>query len=87
MGNGDYLAFDMQTPEDAAIVYLSHDDGEGHGYILANNFKELLDNWSRLGFVGSEDWQWLPFTTNARSGIQAESDAADRFREWLGLPI
>lgn len=44
VGNGDYLAFDMSNTEDAPIVYLSHDNGEGHGYILANNFIEFLNN-------------------------------------------
>lgn len=86
--NGDYLAFDMNTSgNDAPIVYLSHDDGEGHGYIMANNFIELLDHWSRLGFVGSEDWQWFPFTTSPDSGIIPDGDAAIRFRKWLGVNI
>ncbi|WP_313894427.1 SMI1/KNR4 family protein [Psychrobacillus sp.] len=85
--NGDYLAFDMNTGNDASIVYLSHDDGEGHGYKIANNFIELLENWSRVAFVGCEDWQWLPFTTSSESGINADGDAAKRFRTWIGLDI
>jgi hypothetical protein len=87
VGNGDYLAFDMNTIDDAPIVYLSHDDGEGHGYKIANNFAELIDNWSRLAFVGCEDWQWLPFTTSPESGILADGEAAKRFRNWLELDI
>lgn len=87
VGNGDYLAFDMKNPEEAAIVYLSHDDGEGHGWILANHFIELLENWSQLAFVGSEDWQWVPFTADSTSGILPNSEAAKRFREWLGISI
>lgn len=87
VGNGDYLAFDMSNMEDAPIVYLSHDNGEGHGYILANNFIEFLNNWSRIGFVGCEDWQWLPFTTSPGSGIVADGEEAGLFRTWLGLDI
>lgn len=87
VGNGDYLAFDMNNSEDAPIVYISHDDGEGHGYKMANNFVEFIDNWSKLAFVGCEDWQWLPFTTSPESGIMAEGEAAKRFRDWLGLDI
>lgn len=85
--NGDYLAFDMNTGNDASIVYLSHDDGEGHGYKIANNFIELLENWSRVAFVGCEDWQWLPFTTSSKSGINADGDAAKRLRTWMSLDI
>lgn len=48
MGNGDYLAFDMKDDIDAPIIYLSHDDGEGHGYKIANNFIEFIENWSRV---------------------------------------
>jgi len=88
VGNGDYLAFDMSnTEDDAPIVYLSHDNGEGHGYKIANNFIEFVDNWSRIGFVGSEDWQWLLFTTSPDSGIVADGEAAKRLRTWFGLDI
>ncbi|WP_214796884.1 SMI1/KNR4 family protein [Exiguobacterium sp. s5] len=88
VGNGDYFAFDLiDGHDDAPIVYLSHDDGEGHGYRLANNFIEFIESWSRLGFVGSEDERWLPFTTSSTSGILAEGEAAKLFRTWLGLNI
>ncbi|QCR34374.1 SMI1/KNR4 family protein [Lysinibacillus sp. SGAir0095] len=88
VGNGDYLAFDLEDgTTDAPIVYLSHDDGEGHGYKIANHFIELLENWSRIAFVGCEDWQWLPFTTSPTSRIDPDGEAANRFREWLGLGI
>ncbi|WP_214792598.1 MULTISPECIES: SMI1/KNR4 family protein [unclassified Exiguobacterium] len=86
VGNGDYIAFDLiDGLDEAPIVYLSHDDGEGHGYRLANTFIELIESWSSLGFVGCEDDQWLPFTMNSTSGILAEGETADRFKNWLGL--
>lgn len=87
VGNGDYLAFDMSNTEDAPIVYLSHDDGLGHGIKIANNFSEFIENWSRIAFVGCEDWQWLPFITSCDSGITPDGDVAKRFRNWLGLAI
>ncbi len=87
VGNGDYLAFDLKDDTDAPIIYLSHDDGQGHGYKIANNFIEFIENWSRVGFVGCEDWQWLPFTTSSTSGINPTGEAAIRFRIWLGLEI
>lgn len=39
VGNGDFIAFDLKKyPNNSPIVYLSHDDGEGHGYVLGNDF-------------------------------------------------
>lgn len=88
VGNGDLLAFDLKdATTDAPIIYLSHDDGEGHGYKIANNFIELVENWSRLGFVGCEDSQWIPFTSSSTSGIDSHGAAAERFRDWLGLEV
>jgi hypothetical protein len=87
VGNGDYLAFDMSNTEDAPVVYLSHDDGLGHGIKIANNFSEFIENWSRIAFVGCEDWQWLPFITSRDSGIAPDGDVAKQFRNWLGLAI
>ena len=66
VGNGDYLAIELEKENYGKIVYLSHDCGKGHGYYLANNFKELLSNWSKVGCVGGENWQWLTFY---RSGV------------------
>ncbi|MDX8366112.1 hypothetical protein [Cytobacillus sp. IB215665] len=58
-----------------------HEDGEGHGYKLADNVIEFIESWSRLGFVVCEDAQFLPFTTNPISDI----NAVRGFRAWLGL--
>lgn len=85
--NGDYLAFDMTKGDDAPIVYLSHDDGEGHGYVVANNFIELLENWSKVGFVGNIDHDWISFTTSSKSGILGDGEVAKRFRAWVKLDI
>ncbi|MBO9701771.1 MAG: hypothetical protein J7604_16310 [Sporocytophaga sp.] len=53
----------MEPNNYGKIVYLGHDDGEGHGYIMANSFSDLLNKWTKLGCVGGEDWQWLPLST------------------------
>ncbi|MEO0475883.1 MAG: SMI1/KNR4 family protein [Planctomycetota bacterium] len=79
--NGDYLSFD---PE-GRVIYLSHDDGEGHGYIMAPSFTELLKRWIPLGCPGPEDWQWLPFVADARSGIQHDSEHATLWLKLLGF--
>lgn len=86
VGNGDYIAFDLvENSSDACVIYLSHDDGVGHGYKLADNFIDFLEKWSRMGFVGGEDWQWLPFISNAQSGLMPDSQCAKSFRSLLKL--
>ena len=87
VGNGDFLAFDLNHSDDSSIIYLSHDDGEGHGYTLANSFVELLENWSRIAFVGEEDFQWLLFTESLDSRLVPDGEAAKRFRDMLRLTI
>lgn len=76
--NGDYLAFDA----DGRVIYLSHDDGQGHGYVMASSFPDLLTRWIPLGSPGPEDWQWLPFVSSATSTILPESENA---KIWLGV--
>lgn len=85
VGNGDYFAFDMSEDGKHPIIYLSHDDGEGHGHLIANDLVELLDHWSRLCFVGPEDWQWIMFAQSRDSGLLPESEAAIEFRSQLGI--
>jgi len=55
------LAIDLAEENLGAIVYLSRADGEGHGFKLADSFEGLVQRWSLIGGVGSEDWQRLPF--------------------------
>jgi len=87
LGNGDFLAFDLNGGDDPPVVYLSHDDGEGHGYVLGRNFAEFLDHWSRLAFVGLEDWQWLPFVKDRSVGLDPECGLAREMREILKLNL
>jgi hypothetical protein len=55
VANGDFLAVSLNPESYEKVVYLSHDDGEGHGFFLANNFIDLLDRWVPLGCPGGED--------------------------------
>jgi cell wall assembly regulator SMI1 len=57
VGNGDFLAFDLAAETYGQVVYLCHDDGEGHGYVLAQDFQDLLARWLPLACAGGEDWQ------------------------------
>ena len=82
VGNGDYLAIELEKENYGKIVYLSHDCGKGHGYYLANNFKELLTNWSKVGCVGGEDWQWLTFYTRG-VGIDPNCENAKLWADFI----
>jgi cell wall assembly regulator SMI1 len=85
VGNGDFLAMDLSGPRYEQIVYLSHDDGQGHGYVLADNFSDLLRRWVPLACTGGEDWQWLPFTSGPCSRLDPVCENAFAWRKLLGL--
>ncbi len=83
--NGDLIALDLNRLPTAPIVYLSHDDGEGHDFTLGNDFIDFVDRWTMLGCPGSEDWQMLPFITSPTTGLEPHSTNASAWREWFGL--
>lgn len=86
VGNGDFLAVDLRTDEPQPVVYLSHDDGDGHGRELGADFQDFLLRWSRLGCVGAEDWQWLPFTS-PDGFLDPDCDRAKAFRALMKLGL
>lgn len=87
VGNGDVIAFDLNdTKEDKRVVYLSHDDGEGHGVILGETFADYFNNLLLIGGCGNEDWQMLPFI-QASKGLDAYSANADTYRKLIGLVL
>jgi hypothetical protein len=83
--NGDVIAFDLAGGSDPPVVYLSHDDGEGHGYRLGDNFADFIDRWSSLGCPGPEDWQMMPFVESATSGLLPDCENAKQWRQLIGL--
>lgn len=84
--NGDVIAFDIGKDEvNPPVVYLSHDDGEGHGYILGKDFETYLENLLRIGACGNEDWQILPFCEDEEAGINPDCENAREYRKIIGL--
>lgn len=84
--NGDYIAFDLNdTNEDKRVVYLSHDDGEGHGYILGENFGDYIEKLIAIGASGNEDYQMLPFIEDETSGIDPNCENAQKYRQLIGI--
>jgi hypothetical protein len=87
VGNGDYLALDTEALDaDGPVLYLSHDGGDGHGHVLGSNFIDTVDRLIRVGCVGAEDVQWLPFTSSRSGGIEPDGENGRIWREWFGLP-
>jgi cell wall assembly regulator SMI1 len=85
--NGDIIGIDLAEGHYGQVVYLSHDDGQGHGFVLGADFIDFLRRWTPLGCPGPEDWQWLPFTSDSTSMLEPESEVADRWRKLLGLEM
>lgn len=82
--NGDMHAIDLSR-SDGPVVYLSHDDGEGHGYTMGKNFEDYLERMIALGAPGPEDWLLVPFVESATSGIDPDGSNGMLWRKWFGL--
>ena len=84
VGNGDYIAIELEPENYGKVVYLSHDGSENHGLYIADNFKEFLMNYAAVGCTGGEDWQWESFYTKDK-GIDPISKNAKTWYKVLGI--
>ena len=84
VGNGDYIAIELEPENYGKVVYLSHDGSENHGLYIVDNFKEFLMNYAAVGCTGGEDWQWEPFYTKGK-GIDPTSKNAKTWYKVLGI--
>ena len=84
VGNGDYIAIELEPENYGKVVYLSHDGSENHGLYIADNFKEFLMNYAAVGCTGGEDWQWEPFYSEGK-GIDPTSKNAKTWYKVLGI--
>ena len=84
VGNGDYIAIELEPENYGKVVYLSHDGSENHGLYIADNFKEFLMNYAAVGCTGGEDWQWEPFYSKSK-GIDPTSKNAKTWHKVLGI--
>jgi cell wall assembly regulator SMI1 len=83
VGNGDMLGIDTTRERSGPVIYLSHEDGACHGFVVGNDFEDYVDRLTALAFVGSEDWQLEPFLTDPISGLRTPGDTYDAWRHWL----
>ena len=84
VGNGDYIAIELEPENYGKVVYLSHDGSENHGLYIADNFKEFLMNYAAIGCTGSDDWQWEPFYTKGK-GLDPTCENAQAWYKVLGI--
>ena len=84
VGNGDYIAIELEPENYGKVVYLSHDGNVNHGLYIADNFKEFLMNYAAVGCTGGEDWQWEPFYTKGK-GIDPTCENAKTWYKVLGI--
>ena len=84
VGNGDYIAIELEPENYGKVVYLSHDGSENHGLYIASNFKEFLMNYAAIGCIGGEDWQWEPFYTKGK-GIDPTCENAQAWYKVLEI--
>ena len=84
VGNGDYIAIELEPENYGKVVYLSHDGSENHGLYIADNFKEFLMNYAAVGCTGADDWQWEPFYSKGK-GIDPTSKNAKTWYKVLGI--
>ena len=84
VGNGDYIAIELEPENYGKVVYLSHDGSENHGLYIADNFKEFLMNYAAIGCTGGEDWQWEPFYTKGKS-LDPTCENAQAWYKVLGI--
>jgi hypothetical protein len=55
VATGDLIAIDDLTNE---IVYFDHEGDTMHGKTLGKDLNTFLDQWSQMGFIGTEGWQF-----------------------------
>jgi cell wall assembly regulator SMI1 len=85
VANGDLLALDLRPGTEAAVVYLSHEGDQEHGYLLGSDFADFLDRWSELGCPGPEAWLLAPFLAGPCALLDPRGPNAIRWKESFGM--
>ncbi|WP_207432584.1 SMI1/KNR4 family protein [Sabulibacter ruber] len=78
--NGDLIVVGYNPSE---VVYFSHEGDDMHGKVLGENLWSFLEFHSRVGFIGSEDWQFEPFFDYKQNKMITTGPKVERFINWL----
>ena len=88
VGNGDYIAFDMQNGNGGCpIVYLSHENADSHGCVLAQNFIEFLLRWSNVGCVGPDFPYFEAFYDRRKKRLHCHGRNAKKWRKLMARGV
>lgn len=60
------------------------DGSDLHGYVMANSFFEFIEEYTKLGCIGSEDWRREAVTDNQTTPIDSNCDNAKKWFEIVG---
>ncbi|AUM63299.1 SMI1/KNR4 family protein [Brevibacillus laterosporus] len=83
VGKGDFLAFDLAKGPDCPVVYLSHNNIQGHGYLLGNNFIDFMDRWTAIGCPGPTFSQLNRFVSSPTSRLDPNGAYAKEWINWI----
>src|SRR5262249_1673697 len=73
---GDYLGIDLRAGHQGEIVYLSHDDGSGHGHVLGADLIDFLRRGTPPGCPGPEDLPWRACPSKGTSMVDPDGGCA-----------
>ncbi len=78
--NGDIIVIGLDTSE---VIYFSHEGDAMHGKTLGQTLFDFLEFHSRVGFIGSEDWQFKPFFNYEQNKMVTKGGKIENFIKWL----
>ena len=78
--NGDLIVVGYNPSE---VIYLDHEGDSMHGKVLGKSLFEFLLFHARVGFVGSEGWQFEPFYDFERDIMPSDGPAIQSYETWL----
>ena len=87
VGLGDYWAIDLDPMKYEQVVYLRriNNNGKVHGYVLAEDFQDLIRRWVPLACPGRAERYWIPFTNDLTTPIDPNCENAKAWRALLEL--
>jgi hypothetical protein len=81
--NGDVIAFGEKATTGNPVIYLSHDGSDFHGHKLGDNFVDFITKWTKLGCIGTEEWQFEVFYDYERMELKTEGQTFENWIKWL----
>ena len=85
VSTGDLIVMDDQSNE---VLFLDHEGGAMHGKSLAKDLNTFLEQWSLMGFFGTEDWQFEEMYDFEKNSLKSlNDDKVIRWINWLNNKI